>query len=283
MSAIVIDGRASAGRVLDAVARLVAKRLESGRPQPYLAAILADGEPSSESYVRSKRKAADRVGIASSEDRLAPSATTDDVLRVVERLQSNDKVSGILPQLPLPRAVDPERVIEAIGPVRDVDGFHPINAGRLALGVSGIEPCTPAGIIKLLDDSGVAIEGRRAVVVGRSNIVGKPTALMLLARHATVTVCHSRTADLPAVTREADILVAAAGEPGLITREMVKEGAAVIDVGMTRVDGKLTGDVAPEVAEVAGWVTPVPGGVGPMTVAMLMANTLRAEQTRRGT
>ena len=280
MTATRIDGRAIADRVLDHVAQRVRERLESGGSQPFLAAMLAENDAASESYVRSKRRAAERVGIASSEDRVPPGATTADVLDVVRRLKSDTRVSGILPQLPLPSAVDPERVIEEIGPERDVDGFHPYNAGRLSLGVPTVEPCTPAGIIRLLTETGIETAGRRAVIVGRSNIVGKPIALLLLARHATVTVCHSRTQGLAAICREADILVAAAGRASLVTADMVKPGATVIDVGMNRVGGKLTGDVAPAVAEVAGWLTPVPGGVGPMTVAMLMANTLQAEERR---
>jgi methylenetetrahydrofolate dehydrogenase (NADP+)/methenyltetrahydrofolate cyclohydrolase len=231
--------------------------------------------------VRNKRRDAEQVGITSSDHRLPETATTDDVIGLVEQLNADADVSGILVQTPLPPQVEVDAVVEAVDPARDVDGFHPLNAGRLMRDEEGLVACTPAGILRLLDDYGVAVEGCRAVVIGRSNIVGKPAALLLLRRNATVTMCHSRTRDLPRVAREADVLVVAVGRPGFVTPDMVKEGAAVVDVGISQVDGRLRGDVDPAVAEKAGWLSPVPGGVGPMTRAMLMWNTLRAEQLRR--
>jgi len=200
----------------------------------------------------------------------------------VAELNRDPDVSGILVQQPLPPQVTVEAAVEAIDPVKDVDGFHPVSAGRLLLGQRGLVACTPAGVLRMLDHYGVELEGRRAVVVGRSNIVGKPAALLLLGRNATVTVCHSRTVDLPSVCREADVLVVAIGRPWLVQADWVKPGAAVVDVGVNRgPDGRLRGDVDPDAAEVAGWLSPVPGGVGPLTRAMLMANTCQAEEARR--
>ena len=281
MTAEVLDGRALAARVLDEVASAVAERLEEGRSRPHLAAILVGEDPASETYVRSKRRDSERVGIASSDHRLPASATTRDVLAAVADLNADGAVSGILVQLPLPGQVDAAAVIEAIDPRKDVDGLHPYNQGRLLLGEPVLAPCTPLGIMRMLQDAGVELEGRRAVVAGRSNLVGKPVALLLLARNATVTVVHSRTADLGANTREADVLVVAVGKPKMVTAEMVKPGATVIDVGVNRVDGKLVGDIAEDVREVAGRLSPSPGGVGPMTRAMLVRNTLLAEQLRK--
>jgi methylenetetrahydrofolate dehydrogenase (NADP+)/methenyltetrahydrofolate cyclohydrolase len=230
-----------------------------------------------------KQANAKKVGIDSEDHRLPASSTTEQLLELVERLNRDETVSGILVQQPAPRHIDMTRVITALDPGKDVDGAHPFNAGMVALGFDGgIEPCTPAGIIALLERAAVPIEGANAVVVGRSNLVGKPTALLLLRRHATVTVCHTRTSDLASHSRSADILVAAAGKANLITKEMVKPGAAVIDVGTNWVDGKQVGDLGPGVAEVAGWLTPNPGGVGPMTRAMLIRNTFEAEVRRRG-
>lgn len=281
MTAAIIDGKRIAEQVLAEVEAKVAARVAAGRPAPHLAAILAGDDPASEHYVRSKRRTAERLGMVSSLHRLPGSATTADVLEVIARLNRDPEVSGILPQLPMPPGVDTATVIEAVDPARDVDGLHPCNAGRLASGIPTLVPCTPAGVIELLDRTGIQIDGARAVVVGRSNIVGKPVAQMLLARNATVTICHSRTLDLGAICRSADILVAAVGRPHMVTPAMVKPGATVVDVGINRVDGKLRGDVAPEVAQVAAHLTPVPGGVGPMTIAMLMRNTLFAEERRR--
>jgi methylenetetrahydrofolate dehydrogenase (NADP+)/methenyltetrahydrofolate cyclohydrolase len=276
-----LDGQALADKILEDVKALVAGRVEAGGSRPHLAAVLVGDDPASETYVRLKRRECERVGIGSSDHRLPATASTDAIVELVGQLSSDDQVSGVLVQMPLPPHVDAGRVIEAVEPVKDVDGFHPYNAGRLALGDPSVVPCTPAGILSLLDAAEVPLDKRRAVVVGRSNIVGKPVALLLLGRHATVTMCHSHTKNLPAITREADVLVAALGKTFYIRPEMVKPGAAVIDVGVNRVDGKLAGDVDPAVAEVAGWLTPNPGGVGPMTRAMLVRNTFLAEERRR--
>ena len=278
MGATLIDGRAAAARILEDVAAGVAARVQAGLTRPHLAAVLDPTDAASVSYVRLKERACERTGIGYRDHHTGPGWTTERLLDLIASLNSDAQVSGILVQLPQPDRVDATAVLEAVSVAKDVDGFHPVNAGRLLAGEPGLRPCTPAGIIHLLDSAGIEIAGTRAVVVGRSNIVGKPVALMLLERNATVTVCHSRTRDLGAVTREADILVAAVGRAGTVTGAMVKRGAAVIDVGVNRVEGRLVGDCAPDVAEVAGWLTPVPGGVGPMTVAMLMRNTLAAAE-----
>ena len=259
----------------------IAARVAGGGSRPHLAAMLVGDDPASDTYVRLKRRDAEKVGITSADHRLPASATTDEVVARVQDLSDDADVSGILVQMPLPVGIDAEAVIEAVDPAKDVDGLHPYNAGRLALGSPVVRPCTPAGILELLDHYGVPLEGRHAVVVGRSNIVGKPVALLLLSRNATVTICHSRTQRLGDITRAADVLVAAVGKTFYIEPEMVKPGAAVIDVGVSRVAGKLVGDVHPEVAAVAGWLTPNPGGVGPLTRAMLVHNTLAAEERRR--
>jgi len=244
--------------------------------------VLVGDDPASENYVLMKRRNLDRVGIGSSDHRLPATATTEEVVDLVSGLDADDRMSALLVQMPLPRQVDAEAVVEAISPVKDVDGLHPYNAGRLALGAPVVKPCTPAGILELLDRYEVPVGGRRAVVVGRSNIVGKPVSLLLLQSNATVTICHSRTADLRSVCREADVLVSAVGKTFYIEPDWVKPGAAVVDVGVSRLDGKVAGDVHPDVAEVAGWLTPNPGGVGPMTRAMLVRNTFDAEVRRRG-
>ena len=229
-----------------------------------------------------KQKNAKQVGIDSDDHRLPASTTTEQLLELVDELNRDERVSGILVQQPPPPHIDMTRVILALDPAKDVDGAHPLNAGLVALGFEGgLGPCTPAGIILLLERAGIQIEGANAVVIGRSNLVGKPTALLLLRRNATVTLCHTRTRDLASHSRSADILVAAAGKANLITRDMVKPGAAVIDVGTNMVDGKQVGDLGPGIAEVAGWLTPNPGGVGPMTRAMLIKNTFDAEVRRR--
>ena len=278
---IPLDGKRSAAAVLGEVREGVERRVAQGRPRPHLAAVLVGHDPASETYVRNKRRDADQVGITSSDHRLPETASTADVLALVEELNGDEKVSGILVQTPLPPAVKVTPVVEAVDPARDVDGFHPVNEGRLLRDEEGLVACTPAGILRLLDDHEVPLEGRRAVVIGRSNIVGKPAALLLLRRNATVTICHSRTRELPELTRQADVLVAALGRPAFVTPDMVKPGAAVVDVGISQVDGRLRGDVDPAVGEKVGWLSPVPGGVGPMTRAMLMWNTLKAEQLRR--
>jgi len=278
----VLDGKAVAQQILDDIATKVGARVAMGKPRPKLATIIVGDDPSSALYVRSKQKNARQVGIDSVDHRLPTETSTEQLVQLIGTLNQDESVSGILVQQPLPIQIDLVQVVIAVDPVKDVDGFHPYNAGLLAQGLpGGVEPCTPSGIVELLDRGGVRIEGAIAVVVGRSNIVGKPTALLLLRRNATVTVCHTRTKDLAAHTRNADILVAAAGKPNLITKDMVKEGAAVVDVSTNRADGVQVGDLGPGVEEVAGWLTPNPGGVGPMTRAMLVRNTYEAEVRRR--
>ena len=278
---------------------------EAGRP-PGIALVLVGNDPASELYVGSKLKSAGETGIRADLERLPATASVDELLRLVERLNTSDAHDGILVQSPLPKAMGPDaerRVFDAIDPSKDVDGLHALNVGRLVQGRSALVACTPSGVIELLVRSGIEISGRRAAVIGRSDIVGKPMALLLLNRSATVTVCHSRTVDLPRVCREADILVAALGRPAFVTPDFVKPGATVIDVGTTRVDDRafiealyapgtkrhaafekrgalVLGDVHPAVDAVAGALTPVPGGVGPLTIAMLLKNTVRAAQER---
>ena len=286
----IIDGKAIAAQVRAEVKAEVEAWVQAGHRPPYLAVILVGDNPASASYVRGKTKAAAEVGIASDTLHFDTSISEAELLAEIARLNDDEGVDGILVQLPLPDHIDPSRVLNAIRPDKDVDGFHPINAGRLLLGEPGFVPATPAGILELLRRSGIETTGKHAVVVGRSNIVGRPLAALLLHRgiDATVTVCHSRTRDLAALTRTADILVAAIGRPRYITADMVREGAVVIDVGINRVDDpshprgyRLVGDVDFEaVAEKAGWITPVPGGVGPMTIALLLRNTLYAAQRR---
>ena len=276
MPAQLMDGKALAERIRREVAEEVEQLGEVG-----LTTILVGDDPASEIYIRRKQEAAKEVGILAHDYRLAEETTEEELLDLITQLNADDKVDGILLQLPLPDQIDEQRAIEAVDPAKDVDGFHPLNAGRLWLGLDGLVAGTPTGIITLLDEYGVPLEGAHAVVVGRSNIVGKPVALLLLARNATVTICHSRTADLAAETRQADVLVVAVGEAGLISPEMVKEGATVVDVGINRTDEGLRGDVDPAVAERAGLITPVPGGVGPMTIASLLRNTVKAARARR--
>jgi methylenetetrahydrofolate dehydrogenase (NADP+) / methenyltetrahydrofolate cyclohydrolase len=282
VTARILDGRAAAQEIYDEIAAGVAARVARGGSRPRLATVVVGDDPASALYVRMKQKNAKQVGIDSDDHRLPSTTTTEQLLELVERLNRDDAVSGILVQQPPPPHIDMTRVIAALDPAKDVDGAHPLNAGLLALGLTGgIEPCTPAGIVLLLDRAGIQIEGANAVVVGRSNLVGKPTAQLLLKRNATVTLCHTRTKDLAGHSRSADILVAAAGKANLISADMVKPGAAVIDVGTNVVDGKQVGDLGPGVSEVAGWLTPNPGGVGPMTRAMLIQNTFQAEVRRR--
>ncbi|TMC04864.1 MAG: bifunctional 5,10-methylenetetrahydrofolate dehydrogenase/5,10-methenyltetrahydrofolate cyclohydrolase [Chloroflexi bacterium] len=282
MTAVRLDGKEVAGRVLASLAERVRARTAAGLPPPHLSVVLVGENPASETYVRGKRRDAERVGMTSSDHRLPASATTAEVVALVDSLNRDPNVSGVLVQQPFPPQVEVEPVVEAVDPVKDVDGFHPVNAGRLLLGQRGLVACTPAGIMRLLDDYGIALEGRRTVVVGRSNTVGKPVSLLLLARNATVTICHSRTVGLPEICREADVLVVAIGRLWLVQADWVKPGAVVVDVGQNvKPDGKLGGDVDPAAADVAGWMTPVPGGVGPLTRAMLLANTCQAEDARR--
>ncbi|HYM69164.1 MAG TPA: tetrahydrofolate dehydrogenase/cyclohydrolase catalytic domain-containing protein [bacterium] len=244
---------------------------------PCLAAILVGDDPASHSYVKSKARDAGRVGMRSETFQLAASTTAAELLALIDDLNARRDVHGILPQLPLPRQIDPDLLFERLRPEKDVDGLTPANLGRLVIGRARLVPCTPRGVMALIDSAGVDLAGREAVVVGRSTIVGKPTALLLLQRHATVTMCHSRTADLAGHIGRADILVSAVGQARLVRREMVKPGAIVIDVGISRVDGDLVGDVDFDaVRDVAGAITPMPGGTGPMTRAMLLENTLAA-------
>lgn len=276
MAAAILDGKKAAQEIRASLKEEVA-RLKARGLTPGLAVVLVGEDPASKVYVKQKEKACREAGIASQVYRLPEDTSEESLLQLIQELNADRAVHGILVQLPLPGRLDANRVIQAIDPAKDVDGFHPLNVGRLAVGLPAPVPCTPRGIIHLLDAYGIPIAGRHAVVVGRSNIVGKPLAQLLLARNATVTVCHSKTVDLASLTRTADILVAAAGKPRLITRGMVKPGAVVVDVGINRLPEGLVGDVDFEaVREVAGYITPVPGGVGPLTIAMLLKNTLEA-------
>ncbi len=282
MTARVLDGKAVAQQILDDVATKVGARVASGKPRPKLATIIVGDDPASALYVRTKQKNARQVGIDSEDHRLPTETSPEQLVELIGVLNADESVSGILVQQPLPPHIDVGRIVVAVDPVKDVDGFHPFNAGLVALGLpGGIQPCTPTGIVELLERGGVRIDGANAVVVGRSNIVGKPTALLLLKRNATVTLCHTHTKYLAGYTLNADILVAAAGKPNLITKEMVKVGAAVVDVSANRTELGQVGDLAPGVADVAGWLTPNPGGVGPMTRAVLVRNTYEAEVRRR--
>jgi methylenetetrahydrofolate dehydrogenase (NADP+) / methenyltetrahydrofolate cyclohydrolase len=273
-----MDGKALAERVRKEVAGEVAAL---GRPVG-LATVLVGDDPASAVYVRSKQKACREVGIEPFDHNLSPDTSQEDLLALVEQLNEDDAVTGILVQLPLPEQIDEDHIIRSINPIKDVDGFHPFNAGHLFQGSPTFVAATPAGIMEILREYQVELKGARAVVVGRSNIVGKPMALLLLAEHATVTICHSRTQDLSAVVREADVIVAAAGHPQTVTADMVREGATVVDVGINRTDDGLVGDVAQDVREKAGLLTPVPGGVGPMTIASLLRNTVRAARYQSG-
>jgi methylenetetrahydrofolate dehydrogenase (NADP+)/methenyltetrahydrofolate cyclohydrolase len=304
MPATILDGNKIAGEIRAEVAAEV-KTLASQGLRPGLAVVLVGHDPASEIYVRGKVKSCEQVGIYS--EKLTPPDTvsTEALLELVDDLNRRDEIDGILVQLPLPSQVDSKRILMAVDPAKDVDGFHPVNVGFLSTQRPGLVPCTPAGVIEILKRSQIPIAGQEAVVVGRSDIVGKPVAMLLLNGNATVTICHSKTHDLSEVCKIADILVAAIGRPGMITRDFVKPGATVIDVGMNKVvDGAeferlfagnakreesfrakgstLVGDVHPEVMQIAGAMTPVPGGVGPLTIAMLMSNTVRAAKLRRG-
>jgi methylenetetrahydrofolate dehydrogenase (NADP+)/methenyltetrahydrofolate cyclohydrolase len=282
MTARLLDGRAVARQIFDEVSQAVSARVAAGGSRPKLVTVLVGDDPASVQYIELKQRNAKRAGIESEDHRLPATTTTEELLSLVTGLNADESVSAILVQQPAPRQIDMRRIVLALDPVKDVDGFHPINAGLVAQGLpGGVEPCTPAGIVELLDRAGIQIEGADAVVVGRSNLVGKPTALLLLRRNATVTVCHTRTRDLASHTRTADILVAAAGKANLITMDMVKPGASVVDVSTNWAEGRQVGDLGPGVDQVAGWLTPNPGGVGPMTRAMLIKNTYEAEVRRR--
>lgn len=281
-----IDGKAIAADIRNDIKAGVEELTRDGRRAPYLAVVLAGEDPASASYVRGKQKAAKEVGIESDTQTFPDSISEEDLLNVVNRLNEDPNVDGILVQLPLPDHIDDQKVIYAIDPAKDVDCFHPENVGKLMLGLPGFKPATPAGIVELIKRAGIEISGKRVVIIGRSNIVGKPLANLLMQKgvDATVTVCHSRTKNMPDITRQADILIAALGRAEFVTAEMVKEGAAVIDVGINRVEDstrergyRLVGDVAfDEVSEKASFITPVPGGVGPMTIALMLQNTLSA-------
>jgi methylenetetrahydrofolate dehydrogenase (NADP+)/methenyltetrahydrofolate cyclohydrolase len=304
MAAIILDGNGIGAEIRSEVAAEV-KDLAAAGMRPGLAVVLVGHNPASEIYVRGKVKSCEEVGIHS--EKLTPPDTisSQDLLEVVGRLNRRDEIDGILVQLPLPAQVDSKKILMTVDPAKDVDGFHPVNVGFLSTQRPGLVPCTPAGIMEILKRSRIPVAGQEAVVVGRSDIVGKPTAMLLINANATVTVCHSKTRDLPGVCRRADILIAAIGRAGMITPDFVKPGATVVDVGMNQVTDRaefdrlfagnakreetflakgstLAGDVHPSVAEVAGAITPVPGGVGPLTIAMLMSNTVRAAKMRRG-
>jgi methylenetetrahydrofolate dehydrogenase (NADP+)/methenyltetrahydrofolate cyclohydrolase len=305
VAATILDGN----KIRDQIKAELAEQihdLKSAGITPGLAAVLVGENPASQIYVRTKVKTCESLGVYSEKINLPADTSQERLLALVESLNRRDEIDGILIQLPLPPQIDSKRVLEAVDPAKDVDGFHPINVGHLASGTPGLVPCTPAGIIEILVRSQIPIKGARAVVVGRSDIVGKPVAMLLLHQHATLTICHSRTRDLPAVAREGDILVAAMGKPAYVTGEFIKPGAVVIDVGINRLTtpeeirrifhdpsgplkdleakgSVLVGDVQPEdVKEKASAYTPVPGGVGPLTIAMLMSNTVRAARLRRG-
>lgn len=277
MSARIMDGKAVAKSIRENLKEDVV-RLKKEGIHPGLAVVLVGDDPASMIYVKNKGEACRATGIYSEEHRLLREIKEAELLELIDRLNKDMRIHGILVQMPLPSHINKDLVLRSILPGKDVDGFHDINMGRLLIGQEGLVPCTPLGIIKLLEHHNIPVEGKFAVVVGRSNIVGKPVAIMLLQKNATVTICHSRTKNMEELCRMADILIAATGKPGMITGDMVKEGAVVIDVGINRLDdGKLVGDVDfKSVSERAGWITPVPGGVGPMTIAMLLHNTVKA-------
>jgi methylenetetrahydrofolate dehydrogenase (NADP+) / methenyltetrahydrofolate cyclohydrolase len=271
-----MDGKALAERVRAEVAEDVREFGELG-----LATILVGDDPASDTYVRLKHKAAAGVGIRALDKRFPAETEQAELLELIEQLNADDSIDGILVQTPLPEHLDEAALQAAVDPLKDVDGFHPLNAGRLYFGEPTLVPATPVGIMRLLAEYEIELKGAQAVVVGRSTIVGKPTAMLLLQEHATVTICHSRTRDLARHTLEADVLVVAVGQPGVVSADMVKQGAAVVDVGMNRTGAGLVGDVDPSAADKAAFITPVPGGVGPMTIAMLLSNTVRAARYRR--
>jgi methylenetetrahydrofolate dehydrogenase (NADP+)/methenyltetrahydrofolate cyclohydrolase len=277
MNAQLMDGAALAARMRGEVGEEVAELGHVG-----LATVLVGDDPASDVYIRLKHKAADAVGIEAIDHRLPAVTTEEDLLSLVRELNEDERIDGILVQTPLPEQIDETRVMRTIDPVKDVDGLHPFNAGQLYLGRQTFVPATPLGVMHLLTEYRVQVAGARAVVVGRSALVGKPMAMLLLQANATVTICHSRTDDLARHTLDADLLVAAVGLPGVITADMVKQGATVVDVGITRTDDGLVGDVEADVAEVAALLSPVPGGVGPMTIAALLANAVRAARYRQG-
>ncbi len=277
--AAIINGREIAEREKKRIKRRIASL---GNPDIGLAIVQVGNDPASNIYVSKKIEAAGEVGIRAVHVHLNNDISEDELIEKIEQLNRDERITGMIVQLPLAKGMNTQRVVESVRAEKDADGFTSLNMGKLFAGISGVIPATPKGIMKLIEETGIDIEGKKAVVVGRSNIVGKPAAMLLLRRNATVTICHSRTRELGRITREADILVVAVGKAGLIKKEMVKEGAVVIDVGTNRVDGKLVGDVDDDVGEVAGFITPVPGGVGPMTVTMLLENTLELFEKNKG-
>jgi methylenetetrahydrofolate dehydrogenase (NADP+)/methenyltetrahydrofolate cyclohydrolase len=277
MTAVRMDGKELAAKVRESVAREVAALGHVG-----LATVLVGDDEASHVYIAAKHKAATEAGIHARDVRLPADTTEEDVLELVDQLNHDDEVDGILVQLPLPSHMNETKVTYAVSPAKDVDGFHPFNAGNLYLGTPIHVPATPSGCMKLLSEYGIDPKGKEAVIIGRSEIVGRPMAMLLMHSHATITVCHSRTVDLAAHVRRADIVVAAVGIPGIVTAEMVKPGAACLDVGLTRTEEGIRGDIDASVEDVAGHLTPMPGGTGPMTIAMLLESTLKAARYRRG-
>ena len=279
----IIDGKAVSSAVKEDVSKKVAQLKEQGI-NPCLAVIIVGNNPASRTYVNNKKKACEATGIISREIALDESATTEELLKIVDELNNDSSVNGILCQLPVPKHIDKRKILAAISPDKDVDAFHAVNVGKLVQGIQSFQPCTPAGVIKMLEYYNIPIEGKNCVVIGRSDIVGKPMAILLMQKNGTVTVCHSKTKNLKEITGRADILVATVGKPYFVSADMVKEGAVVIDVGINRnEEGKLCGDVIfDEVEKKASYITPVPGGVGPMTVSMLLENTVSAAKIQNG-
>lgn len=282
MSAIRMDGKMVSAKVRESILDEVNKLQEKG-VRPGLAVIIVGEDPASQVYVRNKERACEECGFYSEKYALPEETTQEQLLGLIDELNNNPRIDGILCQLPVPKHISEQAIIDAISPEKDVDAFHPVNVGKIMVGNFDFLPCTPAGVMELLDEYGIDPKGKNCVVIGRSNIVGKPMSMLLLHRHGTVTICHSRTQNLKEVCAQADILVAAVGKADFVTADMVKEGATVIDVGMNRKNGKLCGDVCfDEVNEKAAYLTPVPGGVGPMTITMLMKNTLKAAKLHHG-
>ncbi len=279
---IVVDGLALANQLRDEMAREIEALVAAGQRAPHLTVVLVGDDPASRSYIKGKQRACARIGADSSEYLLPGSTSEKELLDLIDELNRDDAIDGILVQLPLPKQISPETVAEAIDPAKDADALHPLNFGRLLLGNAELVSCTPLGVMAVLDHHEIEIEGAHAVVIGRSNIVGKPVSILLQQRNATVTMCHSRTRDLPDYCRSADILIAAAGNPRMVKRDWIRPGAAVMDVGVTEVDGRLVGDVDFEAAQgVAGLITPSRRGIGPMTITMLLRNTLEAYRARK--
>lgn len=283
MTAQIMDGKKISDEIRGEI-RAEVERLAGQGIRPGLVVILVGDDPASQVYVRNKAKACEQLGYHSEVIRMPAETSQEELMEKIAKYNADPAIHGILVQLPLPAHLDEKPVLDAISPEKDVDGFHPINVGKMMIGEDALLPCTPSGVIEMIKRSGISIAGKHAVVIGRSNIVGKPMSMLLLREHATVTICHSRTPDLPAITSQADILVAAVGRANMVKKEWIKPGAVVIDVGMNRLEnGKLAGDVDFEDAkETAGWLTPVPGGVGPMTITMLMANTMKACKKANG-